>query len=90
MRYEGSNPSLCTIFAVSSVCKRETWELVTWIYHPPAPAVSCIASPFLPCLGIAVWNTMEPGKYRALTLVLLGFFAARALIGFFQARARQG
>ena len=41
-------------------------------------------------LGIAVWNTMEPGKYRALTLVLLGFFAARAVIGFFQARARQG
>ena len=40
-------------------------------------------------LGIAVWNTMEPGKYRALTLVLLGFFAARAVIGFFQARARQ-
>jgi hypothetical protein len=41
-------------------------------------------------LAAAAWNTMEPGKYRALTLVLLGFFAARAVIGFFQARARQG
>jgi hypothetical protein len=40
-------------------------------------------------LGIAVWNTMEPGKYRALTLVLVGFFAARTLISFVQARARQ-
>jgi len=41
-------------------------------------------------LAAAAWNTMEPGKYRALTMVLLGFFAARALIGFFSARARQG
>ncbi len=40
-------------------------------------------------LAVAAWGTLEPGKYRALTLVLLGFFAARSLIGFFQARARQ-
>jgi hypothetical protein len=38
-------------------------------------------------LGIAIWITMEPGKYRALALVLVGFFAARTLIGFFQVRA---
>ncbi|HXB61949.1 MAG TPA: hypothetical protein VNU94_03740 [Acidobacteriaceae bacterium] len=48
-----------------------------------------IAIAVLALLGIAVWNTMEPGKYRALTLVLLGFFAARAVIGFFQARSRR-
>jgi len=39
-------------------------------------------------LGIAVWLTMEPGKYRALALVLVGFFAARTLISFLQVRAR--
>ena len=44
----------------------------------------------LAVLAAAAWSTMEPGKYRALTMVLLGFFAARALMGFFQARARQG
>jgi len=31
--------------------------------------------------AIGVWLTMEPGRYRALAWVLLGFFAFRVLIG---------
>ncbi len=31
--------------------------------------------------AIGVWLTMNPGKYRTLAWVLLGFFAFRVLIG---------
>jgi hypothetical protein len=58
--------------------------------EPAGTGRLAISVTVLAILAAAAWNTMEPGKYRALTLVLLGFFAARAVIGFFQARARQG
>jgi hypothetical protein len=32
-------------------------------------------------LAAAAWETMEPGKYRSLTMILLGFFAVRILLG---------
>jgi len=31
-------------------------------------------------LGALSWQTMEPGKFRSLTWILLGFFAARVVI----------
>ena len=31
--------------------------------------------------GLGVWLTMEPGRYRSLAWVLLGFFAFRVLLG---------
>ena len=31
--------------------------------------------------AVGVWSTMEPGKYRSLAWVLLGFFAFRVLLG---------
>ena len=31
--------------------------------------------------ALGVWLTMDPGKYRTLAWVLLGFFAFRVLIG---------
>ena len=31
--------------------------------------------------AIGVWLTMEPGRFRALAWVLLGFFAFRVLMG---------
>ena len=75
------------------MCKRETWdpyvESANVDLAPAGTGRLVIAIAVLALLGIAVWNTMEPGKYRALTLVLLGFFAARAVIGFFQARSRR-
>ncbi len=37
--------------------------------------------------AVGVWFTIDPGRYRALAWVLLGFFAFRVLIG--RARQRQ-
>jgi len=31
-------------------------------------------------LAVSTWFTMQPGKYRELTVVLLGFFAFRAVL----------
>ena len=32
-------------------------------------------------LAGAAWRTMEPGKYRSLCWILLGFFAFRVILG---------
>jgi hypothetical protein len=37
-------------------------------------------------LGVLVWQTMEPGKFRSLAWILLGFFAFRMLIGYVRSR----
>ena len=37
-------------------------------------------------LAVAVWQTMEPGKYQELTWLLLGFFALRVVLGWQRAR----
>jgi hypothetical protein len=39
-----------------------------------------IALAAIALLGLAVWQTMEPGKYRSLTWILLGFFAFRVVL----------
>jgi hypothetical protein len=40
-----------------------------------------IALAVLGALALSVFLTMEPGKYRTLTFVLLAFFGFRILIG---------
>jgi len=45
-----------------------------------------IALAVLALLAAIAWFTMEPGKYRALTMVFIGFFAARVLIGRLKAK----
>ena len=40
-----------------------------------------IALGVLAVLAILAWQTMEPGKFRSLTWVLLGFFAFRVVLG---------
>jgi len=40
-----------------------------------------IALAVLVVLGVLSWQTMEPGKFRSLTWILLGFFAFRVLLG---------
>ena len=40
-----------------------------------------VALAVLAILALAVWQTMEPGKYRSLTFLLLGFFAFRVILG---------
>jgi hypothetical protein len=39
-----------------------------------------IALAIMGALALAAWQTMEPGKFRSLTWVLLGFFAFRVLL----------
>ena len=38
-------------------------------------------------LAVASWQTMDPGKYRSLCWVLLGFFAFRVILGKLKAEA---
>jgi hypothetical protein len=40
-----------------------------------------VALTVLGLLAVLVWQTMEPGKYRSLTWILLGFFAFRVVLG---------
>ena len=37
-------------------------------------------------LGLLSWQTMEPGKFRSLAWILLGFFAFRMVIGYLRSR----
>jgi hypothetical protein len=45
-----------------------------------------VALVVLGVLAILVWQTMEPGKYRSLTWLLLGFFAFRVMLGRLRSR----
>jgi hypothetical protein len=40
-----------------------------------------IALTVLVLLAGLAWQTMEPGKFRSLTWILLGFFAFRVILG---------
>ena len=39
-----------------------------------------VALVVLAVLAVLVWRTMEPGKFRELSWVLLGFFAFRVVL----------
>jgi hypothetical protein len=45
-----------------------------------------IALAAIAVLALLSWQTMEPGKFRSLTWVLLGFFAFRAVLGYLRSR----
>ncbi|WP_162536765.1 hypothetical protein [Granulicella sp. WH15] len=45
-----------------------------------------IALVLMGLLAVSAWATMEPGKYRTLTLILLAFFAARVMLGRLRSR----
>jgi hypothetical protein len=40
-----------------------------------------VALTVLGLLAACVWQTMEPGKFRSLTWILLAFFAFRVILG---------
>jgi hypothetical protein len=40
-----------------------------------------IALAAIALLAVACWRTMEPGRFRSLTWVLLAFFAFRVILG---------
>ena len=45
-----------------------------------------VALAVLGLLGVAAWFTMDAGRYRTLTFVLLAFFAFRVVIGKLRSR----
>ncbi len=45
-----------------------------------------VAAFLLAALAVAVFFTMEPGKYRSLTWILLAFFAFRVVLGYLRSR----
>jgi hypothetical protein len=45
-----------------------------------------VALAVLGVMAILAWQTMEPGQYRSLTLLLLGFFAFRVTLGRLRSR----
>ncbi len=45
-----------------------------------------IALGLFAALAVAAALTMEPGKYRTLTWVLLGFFSVRVVLGWTRSR----
>jgi hypothetical protein len=62
-------------------------ELVSVVDLSPAGSGRMwIALAVLGLLAIAVWQTMEPGKYQQLTWILLGFFAFRVILGRLRSR----
>ena len=53
---------------------------------PASSGRMIIALVVIAMLGLASWLTMESGKFRSLTWVLLAFFAFRIVLG--RARSR--
>ena len=45
-----------------------------------------VALAVLALLAVGVWRTMEAGKYRQFTWLLLGFFAARVALSWLRSR----
>ena len=81
MRYGGSNPPLCTIHFVVRKCFGVVVDL-----SPASSGRMLIALTVFAVLGLLSWQTMEPGKFRSLTWVLLAFFAFRVVLGRLRSR----
>ena len=54
--------------------------------EPSGPGRMIVSLVVLGLLALAVWFTMEPGRFRYFTWLLLGFFAFRVVLQ--RARAR--
>jgi hypothetical protein len=54
--------------------------------NPAGSGRMVIALAVLGFLAVLTWQTMEPGKYRSLTWLLLGFFAFRVMLGWLRSR----
>jgi hypothetical protein len=77
------------ILPCAPVICRAVWlqELVSVVDLSPAGSGRMvIALVVLGLLAVAVWQTMEPGKYQQLTWILLGFFAFRVILGRLRSR----
>ena len=81
MRYGGSNPPLCT----TSFEAPDTF-VTTLDFGPAGLGRLLIALAVLALVAAAAFFTMEPGRYRSLTWILLGFFAFRVVLGYLRSR----
>ena len=81
MRYGGSNPPLCTTFFEVPHISMTTLDL-----SPAGAGRLLIALAVLALVAAAAHFTMEPGRYRSLTWILLGFFAFRVVLGYLRSR----
>ena len=81
MRYGGSNPPLCTILFVAGTLVGVVVDL-----SPSGSGRMTIALAVIAVMGLLSWQTMEPGKFRSLTWVLLGFFACRVVLTHLRSR----
>ncbi len=81
MSYGGSNPPLCTTFPSHEPAPRMPSD-----FSPGSRGRLGIAFAVLLLLALLSSITMEPGQYRSLTWVLLGFFAFRILLGRLRSR----
>ncbi len=82
MTYGGSNPPLCTITLLRGLQAMA----VDMDMSPAGTGRMVVALAILALLALAVWTTMEPGKFQNLAFILLAFFAFRILLG--RARSR--
>ena len=55
-------------------------------FSPAGTGRMVVALGVLAVLAMSVWGTMEPGKYRTLTWVLLAFFGFRVVLGRMRSR----
>ncbi len=55
-------------------------------FTPAGSGRMVVALIILAVLALSAWFTLEPGKYRSLTLILLGFFAFRVVLGRLRSR----
>ena len=55
-------------------------------FSPAGTGRMVVALGILGVLALSVWATMEPGKYRMLTWVLLAFFGVRVVLGRMRSR----
>ncbi len=60
--------------------------LIPMDMSPAGTGRMVVALTLIGLLVLAAWWTMEPGKYRSLTLVLLAFFAVRVVLGRLRSR----
>ena len=55
-------------------------------FAPSGNGRMVIALLVLATMAVLAWRTMEPGKFQALTWVLLGFFAFRIILSRMRSR----
>jgi len=55
-------------------------------FSPAGSGRMAVALAVLGVLAILTWQTMEPGRFRSLTWILLGFFAFRVTLGWLRTR----